>query len=168
MPHESVDLAGAIDQFWRRFCKLARLAEDHPYQAWAFEKGGEMADALAALVIDGPKRATAGLVEDYMSDWNALPEAGDYSVVLDGAGRPVAVIRTTDVQVRPFGEVDEAFAYDEGEGDRTLAWWRKVHWEYFSWQCKERGEVMDESRPVVLERFDLVYPDRDRDREDRA
>lgn len=158
----------SVREFWRRYCDSVGLPPNHPFEAWAFEKGGEMADELAALVIDGPKRATAGLVVDYMSDWNALPESGDYSVILDGAGRPVAVIRTTDVQVRPFGEVDEAFAYDEGEGDRTLAWWRRVHWDYFSRQCKARGEVMDESQPVVLERFELVYTDRDRGREGKA
>ena len=154
-------MTGSVGAFWRRFCESAGLAGDHPYQAWAFGDGPEMADSLAALVIDGPKRATAGLVADYEADGDPLPEVGDHSVILDGAGRPVAVIRATEVQVRPFAEVDEAFAYDEGEGDRTLAWWREAHWQFFSRQCEARGEVMDDRQPVVLERFELVYAVRD-------
>jgi len=127
-----------------------------------------MADELAAMVIEGPKRATAGLVADYKADGDPLPQAGDYSVILDGAGRPVAVIRATEVYIVPFAEVDEAFAFDEGEGDRTLAWWREVHWTFFSRQCAGRGETMDEHQPVVLERFELVYTERDRGREGKV
>ena len=165
MPHESDDFVGAIDQFWRRFCRHAGLGEDHPFQAWAFGDAPGLADELAALVIDGPKRATAGLVADYEADGDPLPVAGDHSVILDGAGRPVAVIRATEVRVVPFAEVDEAFAFDEGEGDRTLAWWREAHWQFFARQCAARGEVMDERQPVVLERFELVYAVRDADGE---
>ena len=93
---------------------------------------------------------------------------GDHSVILDGAGRPVAVIRATEVRVLPFAEVDEAFAYDEGEGDRTLAWWREAHWAFFSRQCAARGEVMDEGQPVVLERFELLYTERGAGRDEKG
>ena len=155
----------AVREFWGRYCETAGLSADHPFEAWAFGDSPEMADELATLVIDGPKRATAGLVADYEADGIPLPVAGDHSVILDGAGRPVAIIRATEVRVLPFAEVDEAFAFDEGEGDRTLAWWREAHWTFFSRQCAGRGETMDEHRPVVLERFELVYTDRDRGRE---
>ena len=147
----------AVHAFWRRFCLAEGMADDPPFQAWSFGDSPKMADELAALVIDGPKRATAGLVADYQADGDPLPRAGDYSVILDGGGRPVAVIRATEVRVLPFADVDESFAYDEGEGDRTLAWWRETHWQFFSRQCEGRGEVMDERQPVVLERFELVY-----------
>ena len=33
---------------------------------------------------------------------------------------------------RRFPDVDPAFANDEGEGDRTLAYWRKAHETYSS------------------------------------
>ena len=94
-----------VHAFWRRFCLHAGLADDHPYQAWAFGDSPEMADELAELVIDGPKRATAGLVVEYEADGDPVPQAGDHSVILDGAGRPVAVIRATEVRVVPFAEV---------------------------------------------------------------
>lgn len=36
-----------------------------------------------------------------------------------------------------FMEVNEAHAYKEGEGDRSLAYWRKVHEEAFTKEWKE-------------------------------
>ena len=33
-------------------------------------------------------------------------------------------------------EVTEDFAAAEGEGDGTLAYWRRVHWSYFGRECE--------------------------------
>ena len=51
--------------------------------------------------------------------------------MLDGSGIPRAVLETVELTQRRFGEVDAAFAFDEGEGDRTLASWRRAHRNYF-------------------------------------
>ena len=50
----------------------------------------------------------------------------------DGAGHSRAVIETIELTQLRFPEVDAAFAYDEGEGDRTLSYWRKAHETYFT------------------------------------
>ena len=104
------------------------------YEAWAF--GGddtrELATELALLVRDGPKRATTGLLSEYEAQGEPLPRVGAYSVVLDGAGEPVCIIRTTRVDTTPFGEVDEEFTWVEGEGDRSLAYWREAHIRFFA------------------------------------
>ena len=72
-------------------------------------------------------------------------------VMLDGAGRPRAVIETVEVSQRRFGEIDAAFAWDEGEGDRTLDYWRRAHRGYFS----RRGEF-SEDMLLYCERFRVV------------
>jgi len=82
-----------------------------------------------------------------------MPEAGDLSVVLDGAGAPLCVIRTTSVEVRPFGDVDAAYAWTEGEGDRSLEHWRRAHLEFFA----EEGTQADDDTEVVLETFELLW-----------
>ena len=46
---------------------------------------------------------------------------GERWIVLDGRGKPRCVIETTEVTYRRYNEVDAAFAYEEGEGDRSLA-----------------------------------------------
>ncbi|MBV8352732.1 MAG: ASCH domain-containing protein, partial [Verrucomicrobia bacterium] len=85
-----------------------------------------------------------------------LPQTEDQSVVIDGNGAPVAIIETVAVFVVPFNEVPEQFAYDEGEGDRSLAYWREAHRNYFSRQpFKDR--VFDERMPLVCERFRVVH-----------
>ena len=142
-----------VDDFWADFVKATGI--DGKYEAWAFAAGiPDLATELALLVRDGPKRATAGLLADVDPASAPMPAVGDLNVILDGSGTPVCVIRTTQVETSRFGDVDEAFAWDECEGDRTLAWWRQAHIWYYS----EQGTHIDEDTPMILERFELLYP----------
>ena len=142
-----------VEAFWRRF--VAATGIDGPYTAWGFGSSPEQATELGLLVRDGPKRATASLVSSYADD-EPMPVAGDLGVIVDGAGEPLCVVRTTAVEVCAFGEVDEEFAWTEGEGDRSLAYWREAHIRFFETQGTPPGETT----PVVLERFDLLWDGR--------
>lgn len=146
-----------VVEFWSEF--VTATGVDGPYEAWAFgnpSMSPDLSTELALLVRDGPKRATAGLLSDYeeKTQGAALPQPGDLGVILDGAGSPICVIQTTGVEIRRFGDVDESFAWDEGEGDRTLSWWRQAHRRYFS----EQGTSVDDDTLMVLERFELLWP----------
>ncbi len=127
------------------------------FSAWQFGYGVDQGDYLAACVLEGPKRATAGALWAYEAEGEAVPVPGDYNVILDGHGVARCVIRTVSVDVLPFNQVGEAFAYDEGEGDRSLEYWRDVHWMYFSRELTELGREATQDMPVVCERFDVVY-----------
>lgn len=144
----------AVEAMWAEFSAATRF--EGPYTAWAFgdESDPVLATELGELVLHGPKRATTGLLEEFRDEGEAIPEAGDHSVILDGSGEPLCIIRTSSVEVRPFGEVDEGFAWDEGEGDRSLEWWKDAHTRFFT----RIGRQVDDDSPVVLERFDLVWP----------
>jgi uncharacterized protein YhfF len=72
-------------------------------------------------------------------------------VMLDGAGNPRAVLQTVELVQRRFSEIDEAFAFDEGEGDRTLAYWRAAHQRYF-----ERQGMFPPDMLLYCERFRLI------------
>ena len=142
-----------IAVFWAEFAAAAGVAA--PYEASAFaEESPELATELALLVRDGPKRATTGVWAEYEAEGEPLPEPGGYWVVLDGQGAPVCIVRTTQVELRRFGEVDEQFAWDEGEGDRSLAYWREAHIGYLA----SVGIAIDDDTLVVLEWFELVWP----------
>jgi uncharacterized protein YhfF len=143
-----------VAQFWSGF--VAAGGPDVPYTAWFFGADDDpaMQTRLALLVLAGPKRATTGLLAEYEREDEPLPRPGDHSVILDGDGTPRGIIVSTGVEIRPFGEVDDDFAWTEGEGDRSLAWWRRAHREYF----ERSGFIVDEATPMVLERFDLVWP----------
>ena len=126
-----------------------------PFTAWGFADDAhpELMTKLGLLVRDGPKRATAGREDDFTPE-EPIPSPGDHHVILDGEGHPICIIRTTSVEIRPFGLVDERFAWDEGEGDRTLEWWRSAHIRYFA----SVGTPIDDSTRLVLERFAKVWP----------
>ena len=142
-----------VEAFWAEF--VAATGIDGPYEAWPFgdESLPELATELGLLVRDGPKRATTGLLEDYEREGEDLPEPGDLSVILDGAGEPICVVRTTEVEVRRFADVDEAFAWDEGEGDRSLTYWREAHLGFWA---RFGVDVADDDE-VTLERFELLW-----------
>ncbi len=136
----------------------ASAAVGATYSAWQFGLGVDQGDRLLACVLDGPKRATASALWAYEAEGEAVPAPGDHSVILDGHGLARCMIRTTQVDVVPFDEVDAAFAYDEGEGDRSLEYWRDVHWTCFARECAELGRQATQDMPVVCERFEIVYP----------
>jgi uncharacterized protein YhfF len=110
-----------------------------------------MADALLALVIAGKKTATCGALRDYPEGSEDMPVVGRRDVVLDGQGRPAALIETFEVTIRRFDEMDEQFAHEEGEGLRTLADWRAGHEAYFT-----RNGGFSPDMLLVCERFRLV------------
>ena len=109
-------------------------------------------------MLRGPKRATAGLSEVNDGLPQLKPVAGGYSVLTEHDGTPRAVIRTTRLDRRRFCEVDAAFAWDEGEGDRTLADWMDGHRRFFTRELAAVGRAFDERMLVDLERFELLCP----------
>lgn len=85
-----------------------------------------------------------------------LPKAGDVSVVMRGDGTPVAIIELTEVRYLPLSAADAFFAEDEGEGDRTLDTWMKMHRLYFGRVSERHGLAFDDSTEVFFQRFRLV------------
>jgi uncharacterized protein YhfF len=129
-----------------------------PWVAEGFGDGPELADRLGALVLAGVKTATCSALWEWQASGDPLPQAGLLTVVLDSQGRPLAVTETTEVRILAFNRVDEAFAREEGEGDRTLSCWRQAHWSYFQRTLPRIGRSAAEDMPLVCERFRRVHP----------
>lgn len=146
----------ATEAIWAAFCAATGHSGDHVVTA--FGDGPEMMDELAELVLHGPKRATASLLRDYEAEGEALPRPGDHVVFLGGDGAPRGIFRTTEVRVGPLSSVDEAFAWDEGEGDRTRADWLEMHSRFFRRQAEAEGFAFHPEIETVFERFELVWP----------
>ena len=140
-------------EMWERFCEKSGIKAD--YDDWAF---GGAPDALAELVLNGIKTATASAYPLYEQEQEPLPKAGDYSVILNTKGEAVCIIRTTKVYVVPFREVSADHAFREGEDDRSLESWRKVHRDFFTREMNDEGLSFDEDMPVVCEEFMRVNP----------
>jgi uncharacterized protein YhfF len=122
-------------------------------ESFAFGDSPQLADELLALVLAGKKTATCWSAGDGSQTQicGSQTEIGERAVVCDGEGRPRAILETVELTQRRFHEVDAAFAHDEGEGDRTLAYWRAAHERFF-----RRQGTFAPDMPLYCERFRLV------------
>ncbi len=127
------------------------------HQVVSFGDSPTMMDELAGLALAGTKCATAGLLRDFAGG-EPMPHVGGHVVLVDGAARPRAVWQTREVRVGPLVGVDEAFAWDEGEGERTREDWLAMHRRYFGRAAARDGFDMHDRIPTVFERFRLVWP----------
>lgn len=146
-------------EFWEEFCRISGVDPATPYQVWYFGNESKMARELAGIVLSGKKTATASLAETNRLEPEKAPIDDGYSVVTDFEGEPVCVIQTVEIRHLPFNEVDAPFAFDEGEGDRTIDDWRDGHRRYFTREAAEKGFKFDENSIVCCERFKLLFPE---------
>jgi uncharacterized protein YhfF len=118
---------------------------------WAFGDSEGMANALCELVLSGKKTATSSALYSYELDNQPIPEPGRRSVILDGSGRARCVIECIEVKAIPFEEVGAQFAADEGEGDRSLNYWRTEHQNFF-----QRQGYFAPDMQLICERFRVI------------
>jgi uncharacterized protein YhfF len=122
---------------------------------------GPLRDRLVAAILRGEKTSTTGLHEEYLREGTAVGEVGDRELVVDSAGRGIAVIETTEIELRRMRDVDLAFAVDEGEGFQTLEQWREAHVRFFT-SPEMRAALgdppvaIDDDTLVVCARFRVV------------
>jgi uncharacterized protein YhfF len=116
-------------------------------ESFSFGDSAELANELLELVLTGKKSATCWAAGE--GDKSVL--VGKRWIVKDGQGRPSAILETVELARRRFGDVDAAFAHDEGEDDRSLGAWRRAHRNYFT----RRGEFSPDME-LYCERFRLV------------
>jgi uncharacterized protein YhfF len=148
-----------VEAFWSRAAASGAVAAGSPLPSVIepFGDSQELADELIELIVDGPKRATAAALADFEIERSPLPERGTISIATDGRGAARAVLRTTDVRVGPLSSVDDDFAWDEGEGDRTRASWLADHETFFRRYLPTIGVEFDPDMATVFERFDVLY-----------
>ena len=115
------------------------------------------ANECAALVISGDKRATASCLWSYQINKEDLPKKQDIYIVTDWAGLAVCVIEVEKIEITPFYKITREFAETEGEGDKSLEYWRKVHWDYYHRELEGSNYRPSEDMLIVCEYFKLVY-----------
>ncbi|TPX12185.1 uncharacterized protein E0L32_007071 [Thyridium curvatum] len=131
----------------------AALGTDLPPPKDVFRFGGDdpaATDKLGRLAIAGEKTATTSWPVPEPLHWGV----GDLSVILDGRGRPLAVMRTLSLVRCRFRDVAEDFALAEAEGDYEA--YRRGHVEFYGRQ--ENGHEFGDDSMVMCERFEVIYP----------
>ncbi|WP_298940590.1 ASCH domain-containing protein [uncultured Psychromonas sp.] len=103
------------------------------------------------------KTATCSLKCWYESDDEPMPAIGHLMVVTNWDGTPICIVEIISVEECKYSDVTAEFAFQEGEGDRSLEWWRKAHWNFFAKECEELHIQPCEEMMLVLEKFHVVY-----------
>ena len=148
-----------LDQYWSDFeCRWQdhSSTKPHLYEAFHFGNTETSARELAASVVSGLKTATSDLLWTVELNQKPLVQMGDLSIVTDWDEKPVCLIQTTEVRVLPLEKIDAQFAFDYGEGDRTLEWWKREMWRYYVHECERIGRKATRDMPLVCERFHVV------------
>ncbi|MEY4923009.1 MAG: hypothetical protein RLY17_1726 [Pseudomonadota bacterium] len=115
-------------------------------ERWAFGDTEQGADDLLTLVLDGTKTATCAALDE-----DGVPQVGDAFVVVNGRNEPVCAVELTDVELKTFDQVDQFHALAEGEGDRTLAYWRKIQQRFF-----EKYDLFSPDMMLICMRFKVL------------
>lgn len=147
-------------KYLNRFLSALPEAEKNEYKTFSagyFCADKENAKICSDLILSREKIATCSMKYWYERGLEPMPRQGHLQVVTDWNGQPTSIIETTEVFECRFLDVPPEFAVAEGEGDKSLKWWRKVHWEFFSRECIEQGIEPSQSMQLVLERFKVVY-----------
>ena len=157
-PQVSASIPPALREFWDVFtAELGKDLSAQFYEAFHFADNEAAADSLSKLVLAGAKHATAGLVWSFERACEALPGLASSASLQTGVASRNGIIETIAVAVVPFREVTAEFASVEGEGDGSLEYWQREHWEYFSRECARIGREPRQTMPVVCERFKVVH-----------
>ncbi|SHK72586.1 ASCH domain-containing protein [Chryseobacterium polytrichastri] len=148
-----------ITTYWNQFLGSIKESSSQPLDfSGSFHFGGkEDATSIAALVATGSKTSTGSLLWGYECENKPIPSIGEYNIITDSDDMPVCIIQTTTLSIIPFDEVGEQFAFDGGEGDRSLEGWREMYWEYIQSECERIQKIPTMKTPMVCEYFKVVY-----------
>ena len=140
------------EKFWQSFIENTGNTDAIVGEVWSFGNSEKMADELGQLVLAGIKTATSSAYDAYIKANEAIPSVKEntYDILLDGQGEPIVILKIIKVEVTIFNQISAEFAYKEGEGDRSLAYWREVHQDFW-------GTDYYEEMGVVCEEFQVVW-----------
>jgi uncharacterized protein YhfF len=107
---------------------IPAVPEGLPKAEFGFPGPGR--DELVAAILRGEKTASTGLLEEFRREGLPIVDPGTRELVVDSDGQGVAVIENFEVAIKRMGDVDLAFAIDEG--CETLDQWRDAHTRFFT------------------------------------
>ena len=135
---------------WRHVLETAFPGEEARYfTPMSIGDTPAAADEGAAAILSGDKTATSSPHWEYPD--GRIPFVGALSVVLDGRGRPRAIVETVRVEIIPFGSVNGHLAHAYGEGARTLDWWRSEVGAWYRAAAARHGDDFSDETPIICE-----------------
>lgn len=115
------------------------------------------ANELAKLTKKDIKKATSHSLLGLQYNKQVLPKIGDLKIVTNWEGEAQCIVKTTKVKLKPYFTIDASYAQKEGEGDKSLDYWKRVHWEYYTRELAAFERLPRESMIIVCEEFEKVF-----------
>lgn len=112
-------------------------------ETWKF---GIDNDNLIELVLLGKKTATTSLY-----NLDSIPKKGEESIICFNNEKEACIIKTIDYKIMNFNDMTDALTSLEGEGDLSLDYWMKVHYDYF----KTIDSNFNSNSKIIFETFEL-------------
>jgi len=150
----------SVKEMWKKYLMATDddiIKQNKNYTSWYFCDNEISANNLAELVKQGVKRATTGLYYSYKVEGETLPQVGDFNIITNWHGIAQCIIETKVVSILPFKDVTEEFAKIEGEGDKSLKYWKAVHSSFLLESYLEHKNKFEEDMLVVCQEFETVY-----------
>lgn len=150
-------MATPAETMWNNFVEKNNIKTGNFQTRWFGKQDQpDQINRLNELILSGQKRSTAKPLAYYAAEQEAVPQVGDYSVLLNGDMKPVAIIQTVVSELIPFLRISAEHAYNEGEGDLSLEDWRTRSVEKFTELMANYDNTFNEDDPVVTEVFKVV------------
>lgn len=148
----------SVELLWENFLKEnpENKLKKQPLSFYFCDNGVDANDC-AELVIKGIKQATATSLWWYEKNSEDLPKIGTQYIVTDWDGNAKAIIETIQITPTPYNEITAKFATTEGEGDKSLEYWKKVHRAYYTREMEPYGEIFTEDMIIICEYFKTIY-----------
>ena len=146
-----------VEIFWNDYLNLHPYFKKKTPRSFYFCDNKKDADECAELVVKGIKQATATSLWWFKKNNVSIPRIGNKYIVTNWVGNPRAIIETIKVEEVPFNEITSEFAKIEGEGDKSLDYWKKVHEAYYKREMKNHFEKFDENMIIVCEYFKKIF-----------
>ena len=147
-----------VKEMWDKYISISGKPINTPYESWHFCNNEADANELAKLTLLGIKRATASLYKSFEAENEPIPKIGDLIVITNWDSEAVCIIEVKKVEILPFKDITKEHAQIEGEGDKSLEYWRRGHINFFTEETKELGIEFNEELEVIFETFQVVYP----------
>lgn len=146
-----------IELFWKNFItNNTRHVKKIP-ESFYFCDNEKDANDCAKLVVKNIKQATAPSLWSFKINNKKLPKKGHLNIITNWNKVPQAIILTTKIELIKFSEITAKFAQREGEGEKSLAYWKKVHKAYYKREMQGYKENFSEDMIIVCQYFNTIY-----------
>ena len=149
--------AKKVSQFWNEFTSLPGNGGKEMKDFYHFCDNEHDANECFELAVEGIKKATSTSLWWFEKNKEPLPNTGDFFVITDWDGTKMAVIQIIKVNLSPFNLISKKYALIEGEGDKSLDYWKTTHKAYYTREMKPFGDTFIEDMMIVCEEFRVVY-----------